>query len=470
MAKNKILIVDDDLGIRSSLSSILIDEGFDVEAVATAEECLERLSRENFDLILLDIWLPRMDGIAALEQIKLLDSNIAVVIISAHGNIETAVKATKLGAYDFIEKPLSMEKTILVIQNALKHKELEEENRLLKKKIYDKYILVGNSEKILKLKEDIEKAAPTNGRVLIYGENGSGKELVARNIHLKSLRSNETFAELNCAAIPEDLIESELFGYVKGAFTGALKNKAGKLEIANGGTLFLDEIGDMSLRTQSKLLRVLEEQKFEQLGSTKSVSIDVRIISATNKSLINEIKKGNFREDLFFRLNVIPIYIPPLRERKSDIPLLVDHFIHLFSEEYGKKPKEITKGAIELLKQYDWPGNVRELKNIIERLVIMINSEVIQEEHILSVYKVPGISLSDNSKSAFEGISFSEINPNKSLQSAREEFEKKYICEIIKNCSGNISKASQILKIDRRHLYRKLKKYNLNSLIRQKLQ
>jgi len=461
MTKNKVLIVDDDGGIRNSLSAILMDEGYEIDAVDSGEACLELVDRNQYDLILLDIWLPGIDGLTALEQIKKIDTSLAVVIISAHGSIEVAVKATKLGAYDFIEKPLSMDKTLLVIQNAIKHKKLEEENILLKKKILDKYILIGESDKIAKLKQEIEQAAPTNGRAIIYGENGTGKELVARNIHLKSLRAHEVFAEVNCAAIPEELIESELFGYVRGAFTGALKDKSGKLKIANGGTLFLDEIGDMSVKIQAKMLRVLEEQRFEPLGSTKSVEIDVRIISATNKILLEEIKRGSFREDLYYRLNVIPICIPSLRERKDDIPLLVNYFIRVFSEEYGKKPKEISRQALNLLNMYDWPGNVRELKNMIERLIIMINTDEIKEEHILSVYNGPVFSLQHTPEvpaivSATQGES-----PALNLQDARDEFEKHYIANVIKNTNGNIAQAARILNIDRRHLYRKLHKYGL---------
>jgi two-component system nitrogen regulation response regulator NtrX len=466
MPKGKILVVDDDTAICSSLSSILSDEGFEVETAESAEYCLELLGKTDFDLILLDIWLPGMHGLMALEEIIKRKINVSVVIISAHGSIEMAVKATKLGAFDFLEKPLSIDKTLLVVQNAIKQKKLEEENKLLKKKIAEKYLLVGESDKIKRLKEEIEKAAPTNGRTLIYGENGTGKELVARNIHLKSLRANEIFAEVNCAAIPEELIESELFGYVKGAFTGAITNKDGKLKIANGGTLFLDEIGDMSLKTQSKLLRVIEEQKFEPLGSNKSISIDIRLISATNKILTDEIKKGNFREDLYFRINVIPIYVPPLRERKEDIPLLVNHFIQLFSQEYGRKPKELSKKAISLLQNYDWPGNVRELKNLIERLMIMVNKDFIDDDDIISIYKATPFS---ESTTEIPDLSSSKITlPFKnemSLQDARAEFEKQYISIIMKNTEGNIAKAARILNIDRRHLYRKLHKYNLFSTL-----
>ena len=461
MAKEKILIVDDDMSICSSLYSILSDEGYDVEAVDSAESCLEILEKGGFDLVLLDIWLPGMDGLAALEEIMNRKVEVSVVIISAHGSIEMAVKATKLGAFDFIEKPLSMDKTLLVIQNAIRQKKLEEENKLV-----EKYLLVGNSEKIIKLREEIEKAAPTNGRAIIYGENGTGKELVARNIHLKSQRAGEIFVEVNCAAIPEELIESELFGYVKGAYTGAIANKDGKLKIADGGTLFLDEIGDMSIKTQSKLLRVLEEQTFEQLGSTKPIKIDVRIISATNKVLTEEVKKGNFREDLFFRLNVIPIYVPPLRERKEDILLLVEHFIKLFSKEYGRKPKELSNKAIKLLYSYDWPGNVRELKNVIERLMIMVNKDVIEEDDIISIYKSPFFSISLPEYVNSESSDFTlNSEKNLSLQDAREEFEKRYIANIMKSTGGNIARAARVLNIDRRHLYRKLHKYNLFSMM-----
>jgi two-component system nitrogen regulation response regulator NtrX len=450
MNKDKILIIDDELGIRTSLTGVLEDEGYYTKAVESGEEGLELLKKENFDVVLLDIWLPGQDGIEILKKIKEIDENIIVIMISGHGTIETAVQATKLGAYDFLEKPLSSEKVNLTIKNALKHKRLEEENIQLREKFKSRNILIGESESIKRLKEQIKIAAPTNGRVLIYGENGTGKELVARLIHEHSPRRNKRFVEINCAAIPDDLMESELFGYVKGAFTNAFKDKKGKLLLADGGTLFLDEIGDMSLKTQSKLLRVVEEQKFEPLGSTESISIDTRIIAATNKDLRKEIEKGNFREDLFFRINVIPFYIPPLRERKEDIPLLVNYYLEFFSTEYGKKLKKISPSAMKLLVDYKWPGNVRELKNLIERLVIMVPKDIIEPSD-LSLTMV-----------AFPSRESLIIKDYGSFQEAKEAFEKEFIQRKLKEHNWNITKTSEELKIERSHLYKKIKAYGID--------
>ena len=382
MIKDKILIVDDEAGIRSSLKGILEDEGFTVKATETGEQGLNLLKGENFDLILLDIWLPHLSGIEILKQIKTNEENTQVVMITGHGTVETAVKATKLGAYDFLEKPLSLEKVVLTVKNALKQKRLEEENIQLKEKLKIKYLLVGKSASIQKLRAKIKMAAPTNGRVLIYGENGTGKELIARLIHQQSPRKDKRFVQINSAAIPDDLIENELFGYVKGSFPFAEKDKKGKLFLADGGTLFLDEIGDMSLKTQAKLVSVIEEQRFEPLGSTDSISIDTRLMAATNRNLRELISMGKFREDLFFKLNVIPMVIPPLRERKEDIPLLIKYFLVYFSNEYGKKQKTMSKEAMKAFLNYSWPGNVSELINVIERFVIMVKDEQIKASHL----------------------------------------------------------------------------------------
>ncbi|MFQ6083065.1 MAG: sigma-54-dependent transcriptional regulator [Candidatus Aminicenantia bacterium] len=449
MNKDKILIIDDEIGVRTSLSGILEDEGYYVKAVENGEEGLDLLRRENYDLVLLDIWLPGQDGIEILKKIKENGENIVVVMISGHGTIETAVRSTKLGAYDFLEKPLSLEKVHLTVKNALKHKKLEEENIQLKEKIKSRYVLIGESPPIKKLREEIRIAAPTNGRVLIYGENGTGKELVARLIHEQSLRKEKRFMEINCAAIPDDLIESELFGYVKGAFTNAFKDKKGKLFLADGGTLFLDEIGDMSLRIQAKLLRVIEEQKFEPLGSTESISIDARIIAATNKDLRKEINAGRFREDLFFRLNVIPFRIPPLRERKEDIPLLVNYFLKYFSVEYRKKLKVITPKAMEVLTDYYWPGNVRELKNMIERLIIMVQDEEI---------KVSDLPLSIISPQPEESF---RVKQYRSFQEAKEAFEKEFIQRKLWENNWNITKTAHQLQIERSNLYKKIKAFGI---------
>src|SRR5206468_7056637 len=380
--RESILIVDDETGVRASLAGILGDEGYLVQAVESGEECLSALESRRYDLLLLDVWLPRMDGLETLSRARILDPELPVIVISGHGNIETAVKAVRMGAQDFVEKPLSLEKTLLVVKNALRQRRLESENRSLKQQVEQRYVMVGESPAIRDLRAVITQAAPSNGRVLIFGENGTGKELVARAVHARSLRSSGPFVEVNCAAIPEDLIESELFGHTRGAFTGALAAKKGKFELADGGTLFLDEVGDMTLKTQAKVLRVLQEQRVEPVGGTVSVPVDVRVIAATNKNLEEEIRKGSFREDLFFRLNVIPFRVPPLRERREDVPLLARHFIAEIAAEYGRRPKELSAEALAVLVGLSWPGNVRELRNIIERLVIMTPGDRLEARHL----------------------------------------------------------------------------------------
>src|SRR5262244_3271885 len=360
-----ILIVDDEAGIRESLTSILMDEGYHVESVGSAEAALERAAAGDLEVILLDVWLPGMDGLEALGRLQALPRPPAVIMISGHGTIETAVRATKLGAFDFIEKPLSLEKIIVLVRNAVQQRRLEEENQLLRNELGQRYQVIGDSVPMKALRQQIAVTAPTNGRVLIYGESGTGKELVAHALHASSLRSKGLFVEVNCAAIPEELIESELFGHLKGSFTGATEDKTGKFQKADGGTLFLDEVGDMSLRTQSKVLRVLEEHRFEPVGSNQNVRVDVRVLAATNKNLEQEIGRGAFRQDLFYRLNVIPFFVPPLRDRKEDIPVLARYFLAEFSAAYGKKTRELTDGAMEILLRYPWPGNVRELRNLV---------------------------------------------------------------------------------------------------------
>src|SRR5947199_1777111 len=372
-----ILIVDDEPGVRSALSGVLRDEGYTVEAVPSGEACLDRVTRGAVDLIVLDVWLPGMDGLATLARIRERQLDAQVVLISGHGNIESAVRAIKLGAFDFVEKPLSLEKTVLVIRNALHQRRLEAENRDLRARVDRTQTMVGDSSAMRQLQEQVAMAAPTNGRVLIYGENGTGKELVARTIHALSRRRTSAFVEVNCAAIPEELIESELFGHVRGAFTGAVADRRGKFEAADGGTIFLDEIGDMSLKTQAKVLRVLQEQTMEPVGGTTRIKVDARVLAATNKDLQAEIRAGRFREDLYFRLNVIPIFVPPLRDRQEDIPLLADHFMADFAREYGRRLKQFDPDARSLVQQYPWPGNVRELRNVIERLMIMVRDDTI---------------------------------------------------------------------------------------------
>jgi len=452
MIKDKILIIDDEAGIRSALRGILEDEGFTVKSTESGEDGLDLLKSENFDLILLDIWLPNMSGIEVLKQIKTNEVNSQVVMITGHGSVETAVKATKLGAFDFLEKPLSLEKVVLTAKNALKQKRLEEENIQLKEKIKTKYLLIGKSSSIQKLRAEIKKAAPTSGRVLIYGENGTGKELIARLIHQQSPRKNKRFIQINAAAIPDDLIENELFGYVKGSFPQADKDKKGKLLLADGGTLFLDEIGDMSLKTQAKLVRVIEEQKFEPLGSSDSITINTRLITATNKNLRELVSKGLFREDLFFKLNVIPLVIPPLRERKEDIPLLIDYFLKYFSNEYGKKPKTMSQEAMKAFLNYSWPGNVSELINVIERFVIMVEDEQIKASH-LSLLVEPR---------EFQYIS--EENEYKPLKEAKENFEKEYIHRVLINHSWDLLRTAAILRIEPNQLQQKIKDLGLSFL------
>src|SRR5215510_5804208 len=366
-----ILVVDDERDIRESLRGILEDEGYRVLLAESGEACLEQLKKRTPEIVLLDIWLPGMDGLDTLERIKQIEDGPEVIMISGHGTIETAVRATKLGAFDFLEKPLSLERTLILVKNALDSRKLRSENQELKKQLQSKSVIVGDSVPTKALRQQIALMAPTNGRVLIYGESGAGKELVALAIHAQSLRKNALFVEVNCAAIPEDLIESELFGHRKGSFPGAHQDKEGKFQKADGGTLFLDEVGDMSLKTQAKVMRTLDEQRFTPVGGDEAITVDVRVIASTNKDLEDEISKGNFREDLFYRLNGIPFFVPPLRERKEDIPYLVRYFLKEFAAAYGKRSREITDDAIHTLTRYSWPGNVRELRNVIERIVIM---------------------------------------------------------------------------------------------------
>src|SRR6187397_1777086 len=369
---SSILIVDDEPGVRSALGGVLRDEGYTVDAVDSGEACLDRLGRQPYDVVVLDIWLPRMDGLATQTRMREREFDAEVVIISGHGSVEAAVRAIKMGAFDFVEKPLSLHKTVLVVRNALRQRRLQAENLALRAKVDAQHTMVGESLGMARLRDQIAMAAPSNGRVLIFGENGTGKELVARNIHAMSRRRAAPFVEVNCAAIPEELIESELFGHIRGAFTGAVADRRGKFELAHGGTIFLDEIADMSLKTQAKVLRVLQEQVMEPVGGSTRIKVDARVVAATNKHLPSEIKTGRFREDLYFRLNVIPIFVPALRDRQEDIPLLADHFMAMLAREYGRRPKIFDPEAAAALQRYAWPGNVRELRNLVERLMIMV--------------------------------------------------------------------------------------------------
>jgi two-component system nitrogen regulation response regulator NtrX len=437
MAKGYILIADDENRIRSSLASIFKDEGYEVSMAEDGLQALEKVEEENPDLILLDIWMPGLDGMEALQKIKEQWPDIPVIMISGHGNIETAVKSIKMGAYDFIEKPLSLEKTILAVQHALETQKLANENRRLRHKDESRYQIIGQSKVIEELKHQVSIAAPTNGWVLITGENGTGKELVAREIHNRSKRADKPLVGVNCAAIPDDLIESELFGHEKGAFTGAISKRKGKFELADQGTLFLDEVGDMSLKTQAKVLRALEEQSFQRLGDSKNISVDVRVIAASNKDLKREMEANLFREDLYYRLHVIPINIVPLRERKEDISLLVKHFLKVFSLELGQPVKTATKEAMEILRIYDWPGNVRELKNLIERLIIMVPGS-----HITPM-DIPE--------------SLRKEHLQQSLKEGKREYERYLIEKTLRACGGNISQTARQLKIERSLLHQKIK-------------
>lgn len=438
-----LLVVDDEAGIRESLSSILKDEGYHVEAASSAEEALDRASTGDLDLVLLDVWLPGMDGLEALGRLQAIPRPPAVIMISGHGTIETAVRATKLGAFDFIEKPLSLERVIVLVRNAIQQRRLEDENQALRGELGHRYQVIGESVPMKALRQQIAVTAPTNGRVLIYGESGTGKELVARALHAASLRSKGPFVEVNCAAIPEELIESELFGHIKGSFTGATEDKIGKFQKADGGTLFLDEIGDMSLRTQSKVLRVLEEQRFERVGSNETMTVDARVIAATNKNLEQEISCGTFRQDLFYRLNVIPFYVPSLRERKEDITTLAQYFLGEFSSKYGKRPRELSDSAMEILLRYPWPGNVRELRNLVERLVIVCPQTRIEPHHL--------------PPELFRGVAESPHHPYSTLHEARSAYEREFILRKLQEHRWNMTQTATALGLERSHLYRKMK-------------
>jgi two-component system, NtrC family, nitrogen regulation response regulator NtrX len=450
MAGEHILIVDDERAIQRSLRGVLEDEGYRVTAVGSAEEALARLGDDPPDLVFLDIWMPGMDGLEALAEIKQRRRETAVVMISGHGTIETAVKATKLGAYDFVEKPLSLEKTLLVVERTLEHARLEQQHRQLLERVERGQEIVGKSAVIEELRQQIAVAAPTTGRVLIHGESGSGKELVARAIHARSTRAEGSFVEVNCAAVPEELIESELFGHERGAFTGAVARRRGKFELADGGTLFLDEIADMSLKTQAKVLRVLEEQAFERVGGKETIRVDVRVITASNQNLQEQIAAGKFREDLFYRLNVIPIEVPALRKRKEDLPALVEHFIALVSAENGRRPKTMAAEALAYFLTYDWPGNVRELRNMVERLVIMAPGDVIGSD-----------DLPPPLRTREEGGTVESAQRDRKLKDAREAFERAYILSELREHEWNMTRTAEKLGIERSHLYRKLKAYGI---------
>ena len=445
MKPRRILVVDDEPEIRSSLAGVLEDEGYAVETADSGEACLAALPAGGFELVLLDVWLPGMDGMEVLSRIQEMPfpERPVVVMISGHGSIEAAVKATKLGAFDFLEKPLSIEKVAVVSKNAIEHRSLALENSRLKQDSGARYRIIGESVPMKALRQQLSLMAGTNGRVLIFGESGTGKELVAHAIHALSPRAAEPFVEVNCAAIPEELIESELFGHNKGSFTGAHEDKVGKFQKADCGTLFLDEVGDMSLRTQAKVLRALEEQRFEPVGAAQYVQVDVRVVAATNKNLDEEIERGNFREDLFYRLNVIPFFVPPLRDRREDIPLLSEHFLTEFTTAYGRKSKELTPEAYRVLMDYHWPGNVRELKNLIERIVILNPQIRVDARHI------PLTAVRRQADRPLDRFG--------SLQEVREAAEREYILKKLEETNGNVTRTAELLGLERSNLYRKMK-------------
>jgi|WetSurMetagenome_2_1015567.scaffolds.fasta_scaffold04178_5 two-component system, NtrC family, nitrogen regulation response regulator NtrX len=445
--KPKILVVDDEVSIQESLRGILQDEGYLVSAAGSGEQALEEVFKDLPDLVLLDIWLPGMDGLTILGELKKAIPNIPVIIISGHGNIDTAVRATKMGAFDYVEKPLSLERIVVSVQNGLEFSRLQEESRFWQQKAARRSQLTGRSPTVESLRAEIQRAAPTNATVLITGENGTGKELVARLLHQLSRRSQRPMVEVNCAAIPEELIESELFGHEKGAFTGAHERRKGKFDSAHEGTLFLDEIGDMSLRTQAKILRIIQEQNFERVGGSRPIQVDVRIVAATNKNLQKEIDAGRFRQDLYYRLNVIPIRVPPLRERLQDIPLLVEDFLSQVANESAMGRKEIDPEVHPFLGSYQWPGNVRELRNFVERLVIMTPGQIIRPQDLPRDFQ-QHLRPPDNPNDPYQFPSFKE---------ARASFERQYLVRRLEECSWNISMTAQQIGIERSHLHRKMK-------------
>jgi len=473
--KHTILVVDDEHSIRRSVSAILAEEGYEVKDAASGRAALEILKNEIIHAILLDIWMPEMDGLETLKRIQVLSPETLVIMMSGHGTIETAVKATKLGAFDFLEKPPSLEKLLVVLQNGLHAYQLKKDNDSLRKQIRSSHRMVGDSPAMASIHELIQRVAPTTGSVLITGENGTGKEMIAHLIHSLSPRFGKQMVAVNCAAIPEELIESELFGHERGAFTGANQMRRGKFDLADGGTIFLDEIGDMSLRTQAKVLRILQEQKFERVGGNQTYSVDVRIVAATNKDLKQEIAKGLFREDLFYRLNVIPFHLPPLRDRKEDIAPLCQHFIEDFSVSHGRVIRKLEQDTVAVLKEYLWPGNVRELKNLMERLVIL--SSPTESGPYISVDEVvKNIGADLIAKESDQGLSSAGVpqvvkdlkentrtQVGRNLREARSDFERDFILETLRSAEWNVSKAAQILGIERSHLHKKIKSYGIEN-------
>jgi len=448
-----ILIVDDEEGIRQVLSDCLRDEGYRVVLAEDGFQALRLLSEEPVELVILDVWLPNMGGIEVLQRIKAEYPEVEVVVISGHGNINLAVQAVKLGAFDFLEKPLSLEKTITVVQNALRLEQLKRENRSLKAGLAEEDRMIGSSPGIQRVRELIEQSAASEARILILGENGTGKELVAREIHHLSSRASGPFVEVNCASIPETLIESELFGHEKGSFTGALNRRKGKFEQAHRGTIFLDEIADMSLATQAKVLRVIQELSFERVGGELPVHVDVRLVAATNKNIQEETRLGRFREDLYFRINVVPITVPALRERLEDLDALLAYFLERFRRAGENTPRRLSPEAREALAAYSWPGNIRELKNFVERVTIMAEGELITADTVRRYLTMHEERAPDEAYRGFEAMKLAE---------ARDEFEREFLLRKLEELGGNISRASEALGITPSNLHNKIKKYGIN--------
>ena len=447
MKKRKVLIIDDEKAIRETLGQILGDEGYAVTTVGSGEEGLRRILEERFDVVFLDVWLRDRDGLSVLEAANGKLEEVPVVMISGHASVETAVRAVRLGAYDFLEKPLALERVVLTAQKAIERRDLVAAVASFRGRVEAEEVLIGESAPMRRLREEIARVAPTDARVLITGENGTGKELVARAIHRLSVRTDSQLVEVNCAAIPEELIESELFGHVRGSFTGASEDRRGKFEEADGGTLYLDEVGDMSAKTQAKVLRALQEGRFTRVGSTKPLSSDARVLSATNKTLPEEIRRGAFREDLYFRLAVVPVHVPALRERSEDIPVLAEHFLRAASIRFGRRPKSLSRAALERLQSHRWPGNVRELKNLLERLMILSPGDEIRREDL------PGEIL--------QGVTEETLANDAPLREARDDFEKRYILAALRKYRGNVTRTAEALEVERSNLYRKLKGYGI---------
>src|SRR3954451_1251918 len=453
MPKSRILVIDDEAPIRDSLKMTLEYEGYEFIGAATGQEGLTLAEREAPDLVLLDVKMPGMDGLEVLERLRNMNDALPVVVVSGHGTISTAVEATKKGAFDFIEKPFASDRVLVSLRNALDQRQLRDENRSLKRAVEIRHQMIGDSAPLREVMAAIRRAAPTNATVLIQGESGVGKELVARTIHRNSLRSRERFVQVNCAAIPEELIELELFGHEKGSFTGATEKQVGKFEQADRGTIFLDEVGDMSAKTQAKVLRVLQEGEVERLGSARTIKVDVRVIAATNKNLEEEIEKGHFREDLYFRLSVIPIHVPPLRERTEDIPLLVRHYMDYFSRENNARPRRITQAALDALQRYRWKGNIRELRNTVERLIIMSPGETIDLADLPSSLRNPG---SATASSPARAPVVSETSGGGTLREFKDNAERAFLVTKLRENGWNISKTAELIDTPRSNLYKKL--------------